>query len=260
MTGFYARSSLAAFVEYGLLKTLSKWRARCLSAFYFSTTSPVQTNYGVLMRGNWRDRTFQYCRFGTYGHVLADYLAGQNSDFAFVDIGANQGLYSLLAARNPHCRGVVAFEPVAATFALLGENVDLNKLGEKIRIVEAAVSRHRGTARIVVNHAHSGIASLRHGATDAGEEIQIVDMADVDPILPESVPLIVKIDVEGHEEAVIEALMTSEHISRISACFYEIDRRWTDATTIEAMLKARGFTHFSQYGFGRHYDILASRC
>ena len=258
MTGTIASSPFGAFVEYGLLKTLAKWRARLSSALRPASDGPVRTRYGVVMHANWRDRTFQYCYHATYGRVLADYLAGQRRPFAFVDIGANQGLYSLIAAQNPHCRAVTAFEPVAATFARLTRNVAANGGAAKIRSVDAAISTRSGTATIVTDSAHSGTASLR-GAGDGGETIRLLAAPDFDPLIDDRFPLVVKIDVEGHEEAVVEALAGSDHLPRIAAIFYEVDRRWTDAAAIEARLRDAGFLRFTRYGFGRHYDVLAER-
>lgn len=258
-----ASSRFAAFLDYGVKKTLHKWLARGLSALPLPRPDDVVTSrYGVRMRANWRDRTFQYCRYATYGHVLSDYIAAQDAPFAFVDIGANQGLYSLLAARNPHCAAAIAFEPVAATFALLRDNIALNHAETTIKPVHAAVSLHSGIATIATNAAHSGTASLRDAGVASGpatEDIRILGMAGVDTLLPDTLPLIVKIDVEGHEETVVEALMASEHRSRIAAIFYEIDSRWTDAAAIEARLRSAGFARFDRFGIGRHYDVLAQR-
>lgn len=258
MTGLAAPSPLGAFVEYGLVKTLAKWRARALSALRPASDRPVRTRYGVTMHANWRDRTFQYCYHGTYGPVLADYLAERRQPFAFVDIGANQGLYSLIAARNPQCAAVTAFEPVAATFARLARNIAANAGAAKVTAVDAAISREAGSATIATDGGHSGTASLRH-ADAAGETIRILGAAEFDPLIDAELPLVVKIDVEGHEEAVVDALMASAHRPRIAAIFYEVDRRWTDAAAIEARLRAAGFVRFIRYGFGRHYDVLAER-
>lgn len=255
-----ATSSLTSFLNYGVKKTLHKAWVHLLTSLPLARAEPVVTSrYGVRMRANWRDRTFQYCRYATYGRVLSDYIAAQAQPFTFVDIGANQGLYSLLAARNPHCVSAVAFEPVAATFALLRDNIALNGADAKIRPVHAAVSLQSGMARIATNGAHSGVASLREAAATGGEEIRILGIAGVDTLLEGAAPLIVKIDVEGHEETVVEALMASSHRDRIAAIFYEIDTRWTDADAIETRLRAAGFAHFTRHGIGRHYDILASR-
>ncbi|MBL9071618.1 MAG: FkbM family methyltransferase [Sphingopyxis sp.] len=253
-------SQLASFLDYGVRKTLHKAWVHCLAALPLPRSEPVVTSrYGVRMRANWSDRTFQYCRYATYGRALSGYLAAQRRPFAFVDIGANQGLYSLLAARNRHCASVVAFEPVAATFALLRDNIALNAATARIRPVHAAVSLHSGMARIATDAAHSGVASLREAAPAEGEEIRILGIAGVDTLIEGALPLIVKIDVEGHEETVVEALMASGHRDRIGAIFYEIDARWTDADAIEARLRAAGFARFTRYGIGRHYDVLAER-
>lgn len=254
-----APSRIGAFFDYGVKKTLHKWGARAASSFARGGPDVVTSRYGVRMRANWGDRTFQYCRYATYGHVLSDYLAAQDAAFVFVDIGANQGLYSLLAARNPHCTSAIAFEPVAATFALLRDNIALNGAGAVIKPVHAAVSLHSGMATIATDAAHSGTASLRGAEPASGEDIRILGIGGVDALLAGTVKLVVKIDVEGHEETVIEALMASEHRDRISATFYEVDTRWTDGPAIEARLRAAGFTRFARFGIGRHYDILAER-
>ncbi|NIJ36357.1 FkbM family methyltransferase [Sphingopyxis panaciterrae] len=258
-----APSRFAAFFDYGVKKTLHKWFVRGLSALPLPRPDDVvMSRYGVRMRANWRDRTFQYCRYATYGRVLSDYLAAHDMPFAFVDIGANQGLYSLLAAQNPHCAAAIAFEPVAATFALLRDNIALNTAEAKIRPIHAAVSLHSGIAAISTNATHSGTASLRDSNNTArpeAEDIRILGISGVDTLLPDVLPLIVKIDVEGHEETVVEALAASTHRDRISAIFYEIDSRWTDAAVIEARLRSTGFTRFDRFGIGRHYDVLARR-
>jgi FkbM family methyltransferase len=253
-------SPLANFLDHGARKTLHKAWVHLLTALPLARTAPIVTSrYGVRMRANWRDRTFQYCCYGTYGRALSNYIAAQDRPFTFVDIGANQGLYSLLAVRNPHCVSAIAFEPVAATFALLRDNIALNGASAMIQPVHAAVSLKSGMAQITTDRRHSGVASLREAREDGDEEIRILGIAGVDTLLTGDTPLIVKIDVEGHEETVVEALMISAHRDRIAAIFYEVDGRWTDADAIEARLCAAGFAHFARHGIGRHYDILASR-
>jgi len=255
-----ASSRFAAFLDYGVAKTLAKLRANLFARLPLRReTGVVTSRYGVRMRANWEDRTFRYCHYATYGRALSDYLAAQDRAFVFVDIGANQGLYSLLAAQNPHCKAAVAFEPVAATFALLRDNIALNGMGAAIKPVHAAVSLQSGIARIATDRAHSGTASLRDTGTAEGEEIRILGIAGVDTLIDGALPLIIKIDVEGHEEAVVEALMASAHCDRIAAIFYEVDERWTDGAAIARRLGGAGFDRLTRFGIGRHYDMLAER-
>lgn len=260
-------SLLARTWEYRVQKTALKLSARlraALAAAREGNAAPrfARSRYGVLMRANWSDRTFQYCFYGTYGSALADLLNGMDRPFAFIDIGANQGLYSLIAAKAPQCRKVLALEPVRETFATLQDNIAANETTGRITAVEAALSDHAGTATISVNPAHSGTASLDHGAGATGaasRSVRLIDHEEFDDLVGEPADLVVKVDVEGHESVVINELMKSRHAPTIRHLFYEIDQRWTDNAAIVALLREAGFTTFRKYGVGRHYDMLASR-
>lgn len=217
-----------------------------------------RSSYGVLMKTNWRDRTFIYCRFAVYGHGLSDYLKTLKQPFMFLDIGANQGLYSLIAGQNPHCTAAIALEPVPDTFARLTDNIRANKLEGKVQAVQAALSDKEGTAKIVFDATHSGLASLRSDGPD-GFDIQTIDMAAFDNMLGEPDMLVIKVDVEGHEAAVMAELVKSRFLSRIQSVFYEVDAKWSDADSLRTILESGGFRNFTTVGRGKHYDVLATR-
>ena len=225
-------------------------------------TQRVRTRYGVIMRANWSDATFRMCYAGSYGTALADLISLRRRDFLFLDIGANQGLYSLLAARNPFCRHAYAFEPVPGTFSLLHDNIAANLVSARITAIDAAVSAKTGEAKITMRPEHSGSASLDnatfiHGGTE--ETIRTIDISGIDSLLPSEGEILVKIDVEGHEMVVIDQLLSSRHLQRIAAIFYEVDEDWNDPAILETRLRAGGFSKFVRYGTGKHYDILALR-
>lgn len=257
-------AKLAAFWRYGVVKTLRKFKAAALSPMMAARGGEaVRSAYGVLMVPNWQDTTFRYCIFGTYGRDLADLLQGQSDDFVFVDIGANQGLYSLIAAQNPCCRKIIAFEPVPQTHARLAANVALNGGAERTVLHACAISDSVGEVEINVAEGHTGTASLA-GRQDArpsggGVTIRTIDAPLVDPLLAGDLPLFVKIDVEGLEAVVIAELAKTASFRRVATIFYEVDDRWASAGEIEAGLRASGFTRFAKYGRGHHYDVLASR-
>lgn len=255
-------ASLTAFWRYGVVKTLRKWRAAALSPFMARREGPVRSAYGVLMVPNWQDTTFRYCVFGTYGRDLADLLLGKAEDFVFVDIGANQGLYSLIAAQNPACRQIIAFEPVPQTHARLAANVALNGGAERTVLHPLAIADSVGEVAISVAEGHTGTATLagREGRTGGGGVvIRTIDAPLVDPLLAGDLPIFVKIDVEGLEAVVVTELAKTAAMARIAHIFYEVDDRWASAGEIEAHLRAAGFTRFAKYGRGHHYDVLASR-
>jgi len=266
-------AALADFWDYRVKKTAAKLSARARAALVRARSSLgrriglddpayVRSSYGVLMRANWADRTFQYCRYGTYGTALVDLIGSVKEPFSFLDIGANQGLYSLLATANPHCRHVWALEPVRHTHRLLQDNIAANGLADRITAIEAALSDRSGTATMAADPLHSGAASLEHGSAGEGSsphDVRLIDHEALDALIASSEALVVKVDVEGHEKVAITELMKSSHAAAIRHIFYEIDQRWTDGDEIAALLRRSGFAHFRKFGVGRHYDVLASR-
>lgn len=256
-------ASLRDFWRYGVVKTARKLTAALLSPVMAARSAgSVRSRYGVLMTPNWQDTTFRYCIFGTYGRDLADLLLGQGEDFEFVDIGANQGLYSLIAAQNPRCQRIIAFEPVPATYALLEANVALNGGADRTVLHQLAIAASVDEVTISVAADHTGTASLA-GRNDSpgnwGVTIHTINAPLVDPLLDGALPMFVKIDVEGLEAEVIAELTKTASFARVAAIFYEVDDRWASATEIERGLRAAGFTRFAKYGRGHHYDVLATR-
>lgn len=221
----------------------------------------IATGYGVRMRANWRDRTFQYAWAGSYGRALADLLERRDRPFLFLDVGANQGLYSLIAARNPDCRHAIALEPVAATFALLEANIAANQADARIHAIRAALSDRAGESAIRTHPNHSGAATLRidHRFADQTEMVSLIRSDALMPHLPGDLPIVAKIDVEGHEETVIGELIASPFAARIDTILYEVDERWTDPARLGHTLGRAGFTTVRKLGLGHHYDMLASR-
>jgi FkbM family methyltransferase len=224
---------------------------------------PARSHYGVMMWPNWSDRTFAYCHYATYGPYLADLIAGIDQPFCFLDVGANQGLFSLIAARNPACAKIVALEPVPDTHARLVANLALAELGSRAAALNVGLSDEAGEQLITLNAVHSGQATLDEHLAEANPHcrqiaVKLVTMAELEAHLPPHLPLFVKIDVEGHEPIIIEELLGSHHARRVLGIFYEHDNRWTDNATIERALYRAGFAKLRRYGRGRHFDVLAT--
>jgi len=81
--------------------------------------------YGVWLRKYPQDATYRFCITGTYGWYLSDILQRQASE-VFLDIGANQGLYSLIAKKNKAFTSIYAFEPNPKTYRYLEQNIARN--------------------------------------------------------------------------------------------------------------------------------------
>lgn len=124
-----------------------------------------------------------------------------------LDVGANTGVYALLAKTTNPRANVFAFEPVDRVFAKLVTNVELN--GYEITCIEKAASNSDGKAIIYDTpsvHTYSvTVNTNRMGAPDAFPvEIQTTTLDTfVNEYGLSSVDLI-KIDVETHEAEVLE--------------------------------------------------------
>lgn len=119
-----------------------------------------------------------------------------------VDIGANSGIFAIVAkAINPAAR-VVALEPSASVVKLLRENVALN--GLDIQVEEVAASDNNGHATFHDFEAeHQYSASLEVGM--GGTVERQVRVIRVDDLIEGPIDL-VKIDVEMHEPAVLRGM------------------------------------------------------
>ncbi len=217
-----------------------------------SSPKYIKSFYGPLMLENWRDVTFIFCVRGSYGTVFSDYLINYKTPFCFVDIGANQGLYSLIAGSNENCLKVVAFEPVPTTAEILSKNIEINNFNSKSEVHVKAISDNNGRHKININLEHSGSASIDQ-AIGKNDSLEIIDIETIDVTylnrldIPKDMDIVIKIDVEGHEKIVVEQLIQTIFLHSVSAIYYEYDTKiQDDMDTIKELLKQNNFTIFSE--------------
>jgi len=115
------------------------------------------------------------------------------------DIGANQGIYTMLMAQLVGRRGSVqAFEPDATLFASLRKNCEGNDAGN-VRLHNIALGREPGTLkfyRCQLNSGDNRLARSHHPGWF--DEVQ-VPVAPLDALLPGAPVDFIKIDVQGWE-------------------------------------------------------------
>lgn len=116
----------------------------------------------------------------------------------FFDLGANVGVYTLLASGICKAKSI-ALEPIPSTFKLLSRNIELNNLQYKVTLINAAAGDEPGTllfssGQDTTNHV------IRHNEVEANT-IE-VDVIKVDSLVHYS-PVLIKIDVEGFESRVL---------------------------------------------------------
>lgn len=138
-----------------------------------------------------------------------------------LDIGANEGLYSLAAAHAVGDQGrVLAVEPSQREFDRLQANIQLNHWQKVIHAYRLAVADRTGEAQLTVaTEEHAGQNTLGHliyqGATVA--QIETVPVRRLDDWLPEigvTQVDVIKIDTEGAELAILrgsQQLLQTHH-------------------------------------------------
>ena len=79
---------------------------------------------------------------------------------AFLDIGANFGLYSLHLARHAKIQEIHAFEPVRQNFNQLCANIFLNRFDRVIRPYHLGLSNEEGKKAIYVDSLCTGVSKF----------------------------------------------------------------------------------------------------
>ena len=131
--------------------------------------------------------------------------------FTFVDVGANVGAYSFWVLSLVGEEGrVVAVEPDPPLARQLRYNVRINGAGERMRVVEAAVSASRGEGTLLLASRNSGENRLvGEGEGDVAAPpnsavpVRVITLADLVAEAGLDGIDCLKVDVEGREGDVI---------------------------------------------------------
>ena len=116
----------------------------------------------------------------------------------FLDIGANIGSYTVLASGV--CRAATwAFEPEPNTARHLKRNIEINDLEKLVTVHECALGPSQGEIPFTIG---LDTANKVAGAND--KNVRIVRQEQLDKLIGASQPIMIKMDVEGYEEDVLQ--------------------------------------------------------
>ncbi|EHB50612.1 methyltransferase FkbM family [Mycolicibacterium rhodesiae JS60] len=127
----------------------------------------------------------------------------------FVDVGANIGYYTLLAARSVGASGhSVAVEASPAMFDELRRNVSADEFGKRVRLVNKAAAAEPGTLTMFAGPPGNAgmsttLATRGLNAESNVEALRLDQMLTVDEIASTR---LIKIDVEGGEPDVLAGM------------------------------------------------------
>jgi FkbM family methyltransferase len=161
----------------------------------------------------WRARTAATKEAGTVEWIAGTVKPGE----VFCDIGANIGLYTLMAAAVVGERGrVYAFEPHAANFLSLMRNIVLNRMEQVVQPAACALHDRDGVFDFNYENLGAGSSMSQLAATRDGEEREfrpvvreaklatsldrIIESGSLQP------PHHVKLDVDGNELLILRGM------------------------------------------------------
>jgi len=231
---------------------LLKWRALAKMSICDTVLAEVQGNKMYLDLSDRVHCETLYTRGIWEKDVTAYLMKLIESGMVVVDIGANVGYYTLLAAEKVGDHGkVFAFEPEPSRYTLLEKNVGVNGL-KNVILVQKAVSHKTGTARLYLDPRHNPGDHRLFDSSD-GRVSVAVETTSLDDFFQDKGQIvhIIKMDIQGAEMAALEGMT-------------DIIKRHHDLTLITEFwpdgMKAFGFspTEFlsTLIGHGFHLYLL----
>ncbi|MGH9471623.1 MAG: FkbM family methyltransferase, partial [Terriglobales bacterium] len=177
------------------------------------------------------------------------------------DFGAHRGVYTIFLglASGPAGR-VLAVEPDPRSLVRLRANLQLNQLEPRVQIEEVAIGAERGEVELSLCDEY--MAAVNGGP---GPSVRVAlwrgdSLLDACQFPP---PQVIKLDVEGYEDAVLAGL---EQVLRQPACRLvccEVHPHKLPpgiaAAAIGDRLERHGFTHQYKLPRAPEFHLLASR-
>lgn len=195
------------------------------------------------LTGNIYTGLFEFSDMGFVIHFL-------RKDDLFIDVGANAGVYSILAGSVVGASGY-AFEPVPRAYERLKENLRLNHLENRITPLPIAISNQKGLLKISDGHN----CNNRVLQNDDDLSSVTVEAATLDDVLEGRNPSLLKIDVEGYELSVLQGAKKILAKSSLRGIIMETDGQGSkygfQESDILSLLQEHGFTGYAYDPFER---------
>jgi FkbM family methyltransferase len=195
-------------------------------------------------------------RFGLMGSAEFNFFKRFVSPAShIVDVGANQGIYTLSTSRQAGDGKVFAFEPDPRLFAALKGNVERNAAQNVVLFNAAAASRPSELFLRPggLNQGDNRIVESGNGSRDAIE----VTAVPLDSVIPDHRVDLIKIDVQGFEFNVLQGAI---QIIKANPALLILFEFWPHGLRLagaspEELLKLLQETGFSLFRFNRKLDF-----
>jgi FkbM family methyltransferase len=141
--------------------------------------------------------------------LVRQFLAHVDRERDVLDVGANVGFFSVLAAKTISARRVVAVEPTPNALSRLRRNLALNGVDPKVLVFEGVLAAAPGSLEIHYVEGmeeYSSLGQIAHPAVEGSAvRSKTVEATTVDELVSRTGidPGFIKIDVEGMEHVVL---------------------------------------------------------
>ena len=186
---------------------------------------------------DFKDATFRFGCGGAYGNYLNSIIKEHKKDFFFLDIGANIGIFSLIAKNNKNCKKIIAIEPSRLIYKKLKKNLP----SKNCALYNLAITNFNGFANLSINKNHSGVSKIikkKEKKIYKSQKVITKNYKFFDMIYKKFKPynLIVKIDVEGHQLNVIKEIKKTKIYKNISVFYIENENNYKSKVKLKKML------------------------
>lgn len=185
--------------------------------------------------------------------VMEDYQFDFPSEKMIIfDIGMNIGLASLFFAMKDNVKKIYSFEPFKETYnrALDNFNKNTDKTKTKIQAFNFGLAKSDANLEIIYNEQLSGGMNIFNNISTVGnkEEIEVRNVIDV--FLPlfekhSNDDIILKVDCEGAEYEIFDALAESGLLQKVKGCIVEFHGHRKEY--LENIFSKNGFAYSSRY-------------
>lgn len=174
-----------------------------------------------------------------------------SKDDVFFDVGANIGVYTVLASKVCGAKSI-SFEPSKITYERLSNNVFLNRIDKLVTPFNLGVSSKSETLNF-----SKGFDTVNHVTSKEMEYTEKIDTISLNEVCKANnvIPTFMKVDVEGFEQQVIQGSSDFLNDKKLQAIIIELNgsgnRYGYDEEKIHITLTEAGFQACSYDPFKR---------
>ena len=131
-----------------------------------------------------------------YEQKFLEYIASLNKKGLYLDVGGNIGNHTVFFANFTKATEVMSFEPHPEVFKSLKKNVKANDPKKKVKLKHMALGEEEGSVQIEEAESDKlGGSRVKKGGD--------IPMKRLDDVVGKNKVSVIKVDVEGFEEAVL---------------------------------------------------------